>query len=102
MITALRWADPEKTTLIGELDNGRIVVARANRIQQEWAEEFELFKQGGGAIAGYASPPKPPKRQLDEVPDYVRALALVLAQWSGKSPAQLRTAFIAAMDTLED
>jgi hypothetical protein len=97
MITSLRWADPDRTVLVGQLDDGRTVAARVDQIREEWAEEIRSFKEGGGTIAEYAAPAKLPPREVDEIDPEVRALGLVMAAWAGKTPAQLKQAFAAAL-----
>lgn len=52
-------------------------------------------------IADFRKPPAAPDlADLDAHPKAVRALALVLATWQGKTPQQLKDAFRAALSAL--
>lgn len=99
-IASVRYADATHGALLVTLDDGRVVCCPwPNRTW--YAEHIQAWLEAGGTIAEAAQSPTPPDMaDVDNLEKGLKALGLVMAQWAGKTPAQLKAAFKAAWETL--
>ncbi len=64
-------------------------------------EQIHKYVSEGGVLPpGYVLPPLPDKSNLDNLDRVIKAIGLVIAEVSGRTPAQIRTIFKDKYDTL--
>jgi hypothetical protein len=97
-IKKAKWMDDENKTLRVEDDDGTVwFVPNAN--EGQYAHVLKEYIVAN--VIDKAPAKEKPEHTLDNLDVHIKALGLVLAQWCGKTPGQLKTAYKDALDTLK-
>jgi hypothetical protein len=104
-IISAKWGNAAQTVLLVTADIGDEGPHRTLAVQwpcETWHRAVvQDWIAAGGQIAAADPPPAPVDfSDVDNVEKAIKALGLVVAQWANKTPAQLKTAFKAAWESL--
>lgn len=67
---------------------------------RQWPDQEDLADDHPDLVAFLAAKPPIDLSNVDNIEKSLKALGLVMASWNGKTPAQLKTAFKTAWESL--
>jgi hypothetical protein len=100
-ITQIKWTNSDRTTIKVTLDNGEVKFC-------EWPNNRTYIREAieqalaSGIVIQNEDPPPPPidLSDLDNLEKAIKALGLVIADVSGRTPLQIKTLFKQKYDSL--
>ena len=101
-IQSIQYENQYQTIVIITLSDGNTITSMLDT-DTPAKNYIDNWIAGGNQIAPYAPPLiiPPAEDNIDVIPLHIKALGLVMAQWSGKTTAELKADFKQAVRTLK-